>query len=156
MLKSELWIKNYKDNHPSCWESEGGILPTRLPDFEKDGERRSVVLIETNGMTGRYMTLCHCWGATHPLTTTTATIHERKHGILLSEIPRTSKDFIEVAKDLGMRYVWIDSLCIFQDDAADWASEAGKWCRFTAEAISTLPVHLPLGVRVVYFPPNRR
>jgi hypothetical protein len=123
---SELWLRNCKDSHPSCWESQRGILPTRVLDLEKDGEGSSVVLIETNGVIGRYMTLSHCWGATHPLTTTSTTINERKDGISLSNLPRTFKDFVDVAKGLGVRYVWIDSLCIIQDDAADWASEAGK------------------------------
>lgn len=49
----------------------------------------------------------------------------RRSGIALREIPRTFRDAVMIARRLGLRYLWIDSLCICQDDSEDWARESG-------------------------------
>lgn len=36
------------------------------------------------------------------------------------ELPNTFRDFIDVSRVLQITYVWIDSLCIDQDDEIDW------------------------------------
>jgi hypothetical protein len=44
----------------------------------------------------------------------------------LSDLPKTFRDAVEVARKLEVPYLWIDSLCIVQDSATDWASESSK------------------------------
>ncbi|KAF2446745.1 HET-domain-containing protein, partial [Karstenula rhodostoma CBS 690.94] len=39
-------------------------------------------------------------------------------------IPRTFNDAMKITRALGLRYIWIDSLCIIQDDEQDWQHEA--------------------------------
>jgi hypothetical protein len=41
-------------------------------------------------------------------------------------LPRTLQDSIMIVRFLGFDYVWIDCLCIIQDDKADWAREASR------------------------------
>ena len=60
-------------------------------DIERDEREHSVVLIEINGMAEIYMTLSHCWGATHPLTTTRPTLEERKKEFSYQISPEHSK-----------------------------------------------------------------
>lgn len=43
-------------------------------------------------------------------------------------MPQTFVDAIIVARYLGIRYLWIDSLCICQDDVDDWARESARMC----------------------------
>lgn len=43
-----------------------------------------------------------------------------------AELPNTFQDAITVTRMLGLKYIWIDSLCIVQDDAQDWEREAAK------------------------------
>lgn len=67
----------------------------------------------------KYMTLSHCWGKSQPLKLTRknyASMFELKS---CSALPRTFRQVIHVAHTLGSRYIWIDSLCIIQDDFAD-------------------------------------
>src|SRR6187402_2210908 len=47
-------------------------------------------------------------------------------GIEVYKLPKTFQDAIYVARHLNPRvqYLWIDSLCIVQDDARDWARES--------------------------------
>ncbi|KAG6361791.1 hypothetical protein INS49_010020 [Diaporthe citri] len=44
----------------------------------------------------------------------------------IRETPQTFIDAVTIARRLGLRYLWIDSLCICQDDASDWARESSR------------------------------
>jgi Heterokaryon incompatibility protein (HET) len=41
----------------------------------------------------------------------------------LENIPKTLRDAIHIAKALGFKYLWLDSLCIIQGDELDWAEQ---------------------------------
>jgi hypothetical protein len=47
-----------------------------------------------------------------------------KNCIPLEALSQTFKDAIEIARELGFAYIWIDSLCIIQDDPEDWKRES--------------------------------
>jgi hypothetical protein len=85
-----------------------------------------VILRDTNGAHGKYIALSHCWGKSHHLTTTTRNISAHKNGIPLDVLPATFRHAVQVAQELKIAYIWIDSLCILQDDAADWEVESAK------------------------------
>jgi hypothetical protein len=51
-------------------------------------------------------------------------LEQRKRMIEVQDMPANYKDAVIVARRLGIRYLWIDSLCIVQDDAEDWEREA--------------------------------
>ena len=80
--------------------------------------------MESQGRIGRYNTLSHCWGGEVPLTTTTATLGARKEEIPFTALPKTFQDAVIITRKLGIRYLWIDSLCILQDSRDDWRSES--------------------------------
>lgn len=73
--------------------------------------------------TTRYLTLSYTWGQVQGLRTTTKNIENLKrsgslHPSQSPEIPQTVYDAIKVTHFLGERYLWVDSLCIIQDDQA--------------------------------------
>jgi hypothetical protein len=72
------------------------------------------------------MTLSHCWGPTNFITTTENTFKQRIAGILLADLPQTFKEAVSLTRNLGIQYLWIDSLCIKQLDKEDWENEASK------------------------------
>ncbi|KAH7085583.1 heterokaryon incompatibility protein-domain-containing protein, partial [Paraphoma chrysanthemicola] len=43
-------------------------------------------------------------------------------GIPLVELPKTFRDAVEITRAIGLRYLWVDSLCIVQDSKTDWAT----------------------------------
>jgi hypothetical protein len=45
-------------------------------------------------------------------------------GIEFSNLTKTSQDAILLVQELGLRYLWIDSLCIIQDSRDDWLKES--------------------------------
>lgn len=113
-------------------------LPHRVIDVGPADGTAEPRLVETNGRTGRYITLSHCWGGGSPIMTTRASLARHRAGIRLADLPRTFGDAVAVVRRLGVRHLWIDSLCIVQDDRADWAVEAVMMHRYYRAALLTL------------------
>ncbi|CAN9173181.1 unnamed protein product [Alternaria alternata] len=72
--------------------------------------------------------MCHCWGSVEkqPLCTTPKNFKEHQKGIAFTDLPRTFQDLVNIARSIGIKYIWIDSLCIIQGNSRDWHSEAEK------------------------------
>ena len=49
-------------------------------------------------------------------------------------LPQTYQDAIIVTRRLGLQYLWIDSLCIIQNDTQDWEREAAKMAAIYRDA----------------------
>lgn len=71
------------------------------------------------------MTLSHCWGLAKPLSTTIHNIQVRKKHISMGILPPTFRDAVVLTGALNIRYLWIDCLCIIQDDIGDWGLGIG-------------------------------
>jgi hypothetical protein len=122
------WIATCRGTHESCTAGrpQGTELPTRILDI-KPREDASVVLVETRDTArtkGCYATLSHCWGYANFIQTTKQTVSQRKSGIEWSSLPRTFQDAIKILRALQIHFLWIDSLCIVQDDELDWMKES--------------------------------
>lgn len=59
-------------------------------------------------------------------------------GVAISALYKTFREAINLTRRLGVRYLWIDSLCILQGDAADWEREAPTMCQVYMSAYLTL------------------
>lgn len=71
-----------------------------------------------------YAALSYCWGSGEgQVTTTAATLCDRQEGISDTEMPQVLRDAIRVTRDLGIPFLWIDSLCILQDNHSDWEEQ---------------------------------
>lgn len=85
-----------------------------------------------------YLTLSHCWGKSDLLSLTKSTFGDLTYGIALTNLPKTFRDAVQVTRKLGFGYLWIDSLCIFQDNLDDWNHEASKMCEVYANAVCNI------------------
>ncbi|KAB2574045.1 hypothetical protein DBV05_g7326 [Lasiodiplodia theobromae] len=75
----------------------------------------------------QYIALSHRWGTkSQPMTTKHSTLQERRNRIPFASLPLTFRHAVQVTRDLGVRYLWIDSLCIIQDSVEDWEVESGR------------------------------
>jgi len=74
-----------------------------------------------------YIALSYCWGTTRRywLTTTSRNHAAHRQAIPFGRLPRLIRDVVVFTRRLGFRYLWVDSLCIIQDDATDWLTQAG-------------------------------
>jgi hypothetical protein len=50
------------------------------------------------------------------------------------ELPQTLQDAILMTRMLGLDYLWIDSICIVQDDKEEWASQASNMADIYSKA----------------------
>lgn len=101
-------------------------LPTRVIDVGSEDEEPRLHVPRSDEQPAEYTTLSHCWGGSRPIETNTKNVQERKNRIPLAQLPKTFKDAVIVTRSLGVRYLWIDSLCILQDSQEDWEREASR------------------------------
>lgn len=94
--------------------------PTRVIDV---GNSRVRLINGKDMVSSEYIALSHCWGRKreHHLG---RTLHDnyvsRYKEIDWDELPRNFQDAIKVTRGLDLQYLWIDSICIIQEDAKDW------------------------------------
>lgn len=126
LQKVRKWIEFCDNNHSLCSSPPAPKLPTRVLDVGNRENQNLVKLYETRGDLGRYVSLSHCWGKKQIATTTKATLAQLKSEVRWSQLSKTFQEAIRITRELGVRYIWIDSLCIIQDDRDDWKRESAR------------------------------
>ena len=135
-------LEHCTNNHASCSNSAPGHeswYPTRLLDVGVDGgDFESAKLIETAKAKpeGPYLTLSHCWGQVS--LTKLLKVNLEEFLIRVPALPRTFVEAILASRKLGARYLWIDSLCIVQDDLDDWRRESSLMYEVYKNALCTI------------------
>lgn len=74
----------------------------------------------------KYLALSYCWGVPRIFSTTRQNLDEHLENIPWSSLPKTFLQAIEVTRSLGYDYIWIDSLCIIQQDEVDFAQQSSQ------------------------------
>lgn len=123
------WISECTREHQLCRESFPCQLPRRVIEIgsHTDMDNVSLRLLVTSGEKEAYTALTHCWGSKGlPPRTTKATIASRMSSMDFSSLPQTFRDAIIITRKLNISYIWIDCLCIIQDDSRDWEVESSK------------------------------
>jgi serine/threonine protein kinase len=117
------WLKNCNEHHQGfkCQLPEGTtFLPTRLINVGPH-QSATVRLHETRPSERfKYLALSHPWGTKPPwFCTFRKNVENFKKGINVGDMPATFRDAIQITRELGYQYLWIDSLCIIQRDESD-------------------------------------
>lgn len=82
--------------------------------------------MSTAGRRGAYLALSYVWGGDQLYKTTKSTMSVYERGVDSSILPQTVRDAISVTYALGFQFLWVDTLCIIQDDDADRRHEIGR------------------------------
>src|SRR5690242_16624612 len=120
-------IRQCEETHTKCSERQDkDWKPTRLIDLGPPGATLPPRLLHTENIENPipYVTLSHRWGSAKMFQLTSKNVEDLKQSIPVEELSKTFQDAFLVCKRLDMRYIWIDSLCIMQDNAEDWQKEA--------------------------------
>lgn len=118
------WLHTCLTNHRKCGLSEAmPNLPTRVIDVG-NGFDEPIRLIASQGTHGLYCTLSYRWYDSKTFKTTSKNIEELQQSIPENELHQTIKDAITITRKLGLRYLWVDAICIIQNDKDDWGREA--------------------------------
>ncbi|RAQ51389.1 hypothetical protein AFGD_012168 [Aspergillus flavus] len=118
-------ISECEKAHASCQAVRPLPLPKRL--LYVNETKHSCRLVEApQDQPGTYTALSYCWGKGNPdpLLLTQDNYHSFKDNISWDRLPRLFQDAIKITSHLGVDYIWIDSLCIVQDDKQDWEIES--------------------------------
>jgi hypothetical protein len=137
MLKTEISRCVDACKHDVLWP---GFVPSRLLDIGAEGAENDSLRLITRGdvisktswiapaKPLKYAALSYCWGrpcdAQKQCKTDRASLKERLHAIHFTELTPVVRDAVIVARRLSIPYLWVDSLCIIQDDTMDWNNEA--------------------------------
>lgn len=138
------------ERHPACRPSDPDFAPRRLLSIQSlSGDQ--VTLVESSRIGPlRYAALSYCWGPDTSGVRTTVKSNMSSHacGIHVSELPQTVQDTIKVCVKLQVKYLWVDALCIVQDDAADWNVESAKMMDIYANSFFTITARAPSSCKV--------
>lgn len=133
--------------HGSCKGPPRIYLPKRVLEIQTHNKPEFTVrLVEpAAARESAYVALSHCWGNEQPCVTRnptpedgSSTLEDRKNGIPWDTMPKTFQDAIVLTNLLGINFIWIDSLCIVQNDKEDWATESAKMADIYQHASLTL------------------
>ncbi|EFQ30167.1 heterokaryon incompatibility protein [Colletotrichum graminicola M1.001] len=140
LLLLKHWIQSCDSEHHACHRHDGQAtseMPTRLVKVTDPVQLLNSCKIEPS----RYIALSHCWGQLQEHER--FCLNQRNHNQLEERIdfnllPKTFRDAITVTRGLGIEYIWIDTLCIIQDDGDDWEKESSKMETVFSAAYCTL------------------
>lgn len=126
-------------DHTKCSGAVVAALPHRILRLahKLDGTIQ-VRIEEPKGKQAIYACLSHRWGGSESCMATRVSYSGLLDEVPWSSIPPTFQDAIRFTLALGIKYIWIDSLCIIQDDPLDWQEQAGHMASIYQNSFITL------------------
>ncbi|KAF5636680.1 tol [Fusarium tjaetaba] len=122
------WLGRCQKYHKDCkLQRTPTWKPTRLLYVCNTQAALQVRLVEGQELPDgtEYLTLSHCLGVGNTLQLTRSNIEAFKSSIPVDELSRVFIDACNTTKRLSHEYLWIDALCIIQDDPTDREHEVG-------------------------------
>lgn len=111
------WLDECTSRHDICAPDDTRAFPRHLTLI--DVRRMRLVDVPADARP-HYLVLSYVWGRiSQPVLT--KVLHKRwhaRHALRMIRLPRTIADAIQLTKDLGYKYLWVDALCIVQDDVS--------------------------------------
>ncbi|OJD21120.1 hypothetical protein ACJ73_07540 [Blastomyces percursus] len=115
-------INECYSTHSECQQHIAASQASSLPKGFRVIDVTRRCLVERSDIR-RFVALSYVWGAkpSSLLAATRATVDGMKKdgGLPSSTMPRTIEDAITVCLQMDQRYLWVDRLCIIQDDVGD-------------------------------------
>lgn len=132
------WIRECKEHHlHRNWDLPRYQVPTSIQLI--DVKHMMIISATTQHS---YLALSYVWGEHDSFATTSKTRNSlgKKGGLkqYMNEIPQTIKDSIDVVRELGERYLWVDRLCIEQDNATQKEAHTQKMDVIYSQALVTI------------------
>jgi hypothetical protein len=131
------WLKSCQENH-SC-KAMQGEMPSRLIEITSTPVQTMLRLkaMETTDHVP-FAALSYCWGGEQPMQLTRSNFTDYEQMIPFEEQAQTIKDAIKVCQSIGLQYLWVDALCIVQNDPNDKSVEIAKMPSIYGSATVTI------------------
>ena len=137
------WLSKCTSSNHSCpTQLQPESYPARL--LHLDAEMVRLVETKDTKISDRYVTLSYCWGRNpQHLTLTTQNIDMLRRGIPSADLAKTFREAIQVTQSLGLKYLWIDALCILQSGEGcreDWENHVVEMSTIYANCLLNIAV----------------
>lgn len=120
--RARSWLDECVHSHTKCQRISpaSSELPTRVLEISSVGEALSARLHpNTTKEVAPYAALSYVWGGHQDFCTLQSNIASHNTQITLSTLPQTVQNAAVCTHKLGLKYLWVDSLCIIQDSNED-------------------------------------
>lgn len=132
------WIDECRENHASCNLSSS--FTTKTPPLLLVDVLAQCLVSPKAPIS--YLALSYVWGQTEPfqLTSTNLATLKIRDGFAEERvhIPRTIRDAMVATEQLGFQYLWVDSLCIVQDDEEEKLRQINNMAIIYSQACITI------------------
>lgn len=135
---AKQFIRTCEKTHKRCRKTQPTRLPKRVLDCGTADATRVYLREPGDEKFGRFTALSYVWGGAQPLLTTKDNLAVHRNGIELCSIPKTIRDAILVTRELNLRYLWVDALCIVQDSAQDKIEQLARMKEYYREAFCVI------------------
>ncbi|KAF2495157.1 HET-domain-containing protein, partial [Lophium mytilinum] len=134
------WLRNCLENHDSCKPpAENQKPPKRLINVGTGTQTPFLEEASCSSEHLRWLSLSYCWGGEPSKKLTEDNLDKLKNEISWNELDPTIQDAILVTRALDIPYIWIDALCIIQDEHSnDWIEQASKMNEIYGGSVVTL------------------
>lgn len=132
------WLTECRNQHQGCWSSHSNSVPSRLIKIISWDGKLLARVVACPSETTSYATLSYCWGGDQVTKATRQSLPSLEAGIEAETLSPSVYDAIVVASNLGLEYIWVDALCILQDDDDDKVVELAKMLDVYRGALLTI------------------
>ncbi|KAI1453516.1 HET-domain-containing protein [Annulohypoxylon moriforme] len=97
-----------------------------------------VVIEHTYDKVEPFAALSYCWGGDQACKTTKSRIESNDLRLPYKKLTKSVQDAIKITLELGLKYLWVDALCIIQDDDDDKIEQIADMPRVYNQACVTI------------------
>ncbi|KAI0975417.1 heterokaryon incompatibility protein-domain-containing protein [Xylaria arbuscula] len=140
--RARQWLHNCQTSHAKCRGLSQTYMPLRVLRISGGyGSCDFDIKLETrpnNKSFEPFAALSYCWGGNQPYKTTKARMQSGQVSLEWHKLPKSLQDSIKITSALGLQCLWVDSLCIIQDDEEDKALQISDMARVYSHATVTI------------------
>jgi len=140
MLKCRKWLEDCLTKHQACPQPPPS--PSSLRRLIKVSGSISAphlkLVMNSNISQFHYAALSYCWGGDQSVVLRQHNLQAWFSNIPYSSLPQTIRDAIKVTRELSLEYLWVDALCIIQDDSQDKLDQISQMADVYEQAYITI------------------
>ncbi|RFU82063.1 heterokaryon incompatibility [Trichoderma arundinaceum] len=136
--RAAQWLSYCLEHDEACEVPNADFMPRLLMNVDSQVSGEPFLFRPTQ--IAPYACLSYCWGSDTEgiLQTTTENLESHFKSIPLSQLPLGIQDAITVCRGLNIHNLWVDSLCIVQDDPVAWLEDASQMDRIYLHSLLTI------------------
>lgn len=136
----KTWLSECEQHHGSRCSQHGWDVAMRKPVSLRAIDVHNLCLCEIQDPAKcRFISLSYVWGGARTLRLQYSNIDilMTKNGLLryIHDLPRTILDAMEVVKAMGERWLWVDSICILQENTQEAHEQIASMDRIYGSAL---------------------